>query len=41
MYRHSVVGELALATSEPAVYRTLETGETSRDVRGVSQEGFQ
>ncbi|MCO1604521.1 sensor histidine kinase [Desulfosporosinus nitroreducens] len=40
LYRHSVVGELALATSEPAVYRTLETGETSRDVRGVSQEGI-
>ncbi|HBV88927.1 MAG TPA: histidine kinase [Desulfosporosinus sp.] len=40
LYRHNVVGELALATSEPAVYRTLKTGETSRNVRGVSQEGI-
>ncbi|SDI56075.1 sensor histidine kinase [Desulfosporosinus hippei] len=40
LYRNSVVGELALATSEPAVYRTLITGETCRDVRGVSQEGI-
>ncbi len=40
LYGHSVVGELALATSEPAVYRTLKTGETCRNVRGVSQEGI-
>jgi len=40
LYGHSVVGELALANSEPAVYRTLKTGETSRNVRGVSQEGI-
>ncbi len=40
LYGHNVVGELAFATSEPAVYRTLQTGETSRNVRGVSQEGI-
>ena len=40
LYGHSVVGELAYATSEPAVYRTFQTGETSRNVRGVSQEGI-
>ena len=38
-YRRSVVGELAYPSSEPAVYRTLKTGQPSRDVRGVSQEG--
>lgn len=40
LYRHSVVGEFALAAREPAVYRALKTGETCRDVRGVSQEGI-
>ncbi|AET67529.1 signal transduction histidine kinase [Desulfosporosinus orientis DSM 765] len=40
LYNHSVVGEMALATSEPAVYRTLKTGETCRNIRGVSQEGI-
>lgn len=40
LYGHNVVGELALANSEPAVYRTLKTGETCRNVRGVSQEGI-
>lgn len=40
LYGHSVVGELAFATSEPAVYRTYQTGKTSRNVRGVSQEGI-
>ncbi|MDQ7092428.1 sensor histidine kinase [Desulfosporosinus sp. PR] len=39
LYERSVVGELAFATSEPAVYRTFRTGITSRNVRGVSQEG--
>lgn len=39
LYSNSVVGQLAYPTSEPAVYRTLKTGETTRDVRGVSQEG--
>ncbi len=38
-YSTSVVGELAYSTNEPAVYRTIKTGETSRDIRGVSQEG--
>lgn len=40
LYGHSVVGEIAFASSEPAVYRTLQTGNTSRNVRGVSQEGI-
>jgi Signal transduction histidine kinase len=40
LYGHSVVGELAFSTSEPAVYRTFRTGLTSRNVRGVSQEGI-
>ncbi|HEY8910440.1 MAG TPA: sensor histidine kinase [Desulfosporosinus sp.] len=40
LYSHNVVGELAFATSEPAVYRTFQTGLTSRNVRGVSQEGI-
>jgi len=39
LYSHNVVGEVASATSEPAVYRTFHTGVTSRNVRGVSQEG--
>lgn len=38
-YTSSVVGELAYSTNEPAVYRTLKTGEISRNIRGVSQEG--
>lgn len=40
LYAHSVVGEIAYATSEPAVCRTFQTGVSSRDVRGVSQEGI-
>lgn len=40
LYGHSVVGEFAYATSEPAVYRTIQSGKTSRNVRGVSQEGI-
>lgn len=40
LYRTSVVGELAYRDSEPAVYRTFTTGDTTRDVRGVSQEGL-
>lgn len=39
LYRHSVVGEIAYATREPAVYQAFSTGETMRDVRGESQEG--
>lgn len=40
LYGHSVVGELAFSTSEPAVYQTFKTGLTSRNIRGVSQEGI-
>lgn len=39
LYAHSVVGEIAYATREPAVYQTFSTGEMVRNVRGVSQEG--
>lgn len=39
LYGHSVVGEIAYATREPAVYQTFSTGEMVRNVRGVSQEG--
>ncbi len=40
LYRKSVVREYAFAISEPAVYRTMKTGEPSRNIRGVSQEGI-
>lgn len=39
LYGHSVVGELAYATREPAVYQVFSEGEMVRNVRGVSQEG--
>ncbi len=39
LYGHSVVGEIAYATREPAVYQCFSTGEMVRNVRGVSQEG--
>ena len=39
LYGHSVVGELAYATREPAVYQVFSAGEMVRNVRGVSQEG--
>lgn len=38
-YSTSPVGELAYPPNEPAVFQTLRTGEITRDVRGVSQEG--
>lgn len=38
LYQQSVVGELARPYNEPAVYKTLVTGEPSFGVRGVSQE---
>ncbi len=38
LYRRSVVGELAYATREPAVYQVFSAGEMVRNVRGVSQE---
>jgi len=39
LYKSSVVGKFAYAVSEPAVYRSLRTGEITRDLRGLSQEG--
>ena len=39
LYGHSVVGEIAYATREPAVYQAFSGGDTVRGVRGISQEG--
>lgn len=38
LYKQSVVGKLAHPFNEPAVYKTLVTGEPSFNVRGLSQE---
>ncbi len=40
LYHENVVGKLASIDSEPAVYKTIMSGETSRDVRGTTQEGI-
>lgn len=39
VYLESVVGQLAYATREPAVYQAFTTKEIVRNVRGISQEG--
>ena len=39
IYSKSVVGELAYKDNEPGVYRSMTTGESTRDIRGISQEG--
>jgi two-component sensor histidine kinase len=39
LYGHSVVGEIAYATREPAVYQAFSGGDTVHNVRGISQEG--
>ncbi|MBR0599872.1 sensor histidine kinase [Sinanaerobacter chloroacetimidivorans] len=39
LYNKSVVGDLAYRENEPGVYKTMKTGEISRAIRGVSQEG--
>lgn len=39
LYHDNVVGQLALAESEPAVYKTITSGAISEDVRGITQEG--
>lgn len=39
LYKKSVVGEIAYAECEPAVYRATLFGEKSTNVRGLSQEG--
>ena len=38
LYKHTVVGQLSHPFNEPAVYKTLITGEPSIGVRGLSQE---
>lgn len=40
LYNQSVVGKLAHPFNEPAVYKTLLTGEPSFGVRGLSQENI-
>lgn len=39
LYRKSVVGEIATAQKEPAVYQALSLKAQIADIRGVSQEG--
>ncbi|SHI85651.1 sensor histidine kinase [Propionispora hippei] len=39
LYNRSVVGQLAYAEKEPAVYKALTGGQIMRDIRGISQEG--
>jgi two-component sensor histidine kinase len=39
LYNKSVVGDLAYSENEPGVYKTILTGEISRAISGVSQEG--
>ncbi len=39
LYKHSVVGEIAYATKEPAVFQALSREGVVRNVRGLSQEG--
>ncbi|SET49119.1 Two-component sensor histidine kinase, contains HisKA and HATPase domains [Natronincola peptidivorans] len=38
MYKHTVVGELALRKNEPAALRTLEIGMATRDLKAITQE---
>lgn len=40
LYKHSVVGEIAYATKEPAVFQAFSRAGTVRNVRGLSQEGI-
>lgn len=39
LYNKSVVGQLAFSNNEPGVYKTSKSGNPSRNIRGVSQEG--
>lgn len=39
LYHKSVVGKMAYAECEPAVYQAFTTGQSLYNVRGVSQEG--
>lgn len=39
LYNKSVVGQLAYSRNEPGVYNTSKSGISSRNMRGVSQEG--
>lgn len=40
MYKHTVVGELALRENEPAALRTLEIGMPTRDLKAITQENM-
>lgn len=39
LYNKSVVGDLAYSENEPGVYKTITSGNISRAISGVSQEG--
>lgn len=38
MYKHTVVGQLALRENEPAALRTLQIGMATRDLKAITQE---
>jgi two-component sensor histidine kinase/PAS domain-containing protein len=38
LYKHSVVGQLALRENEPAALRTLQLGIETRDLKAITQE---
>ena len=38
MYKHTVVGQLALRENEPAALRTLQIGMETRDLKAITQE---
>ena len=40
LYKKTVVGEFAMRENEPAVLRTMDTGMTTRELRGISQENI-
>ena len=40
LYKKNVVGEFALRENEPAVLRTMDTGLTTRELKGISQENI-
>lgn len=40
LYKKTVVGEFAMRENEPAVLRTMDTGMTTRELKGISQENI-
>lgn len=39
IYSRNIVGEVALYTNEPAVFRTMKTGMPSKNYKAITQEG--